>query len=485
MSSRLQNIQFSALARAGEGLTQWRPLAMGFITLVACGLLVFVSQALARGMGGFAGVLLFGLLMLATAVVFFSGVSAVGVMLMDKAQGIAVRGFADAAYACLLCVPKFLGLALLALVATLVFYLVAAIIYFVCKIPVLGAVLAFVAHPVLIIAASALIVAWVCVVAPMFAPAVWSGLPFKAALASVIGIARNRLVEVVLMQIVLYVILMVITGLLFMGLLPASISLTAMGTGIAGGGAGGMGLEGLMYMGPRALSHMGMSGAVIGLWLGVGVLFCVIFALLGQVAVMGQNLVYLQASASIDSTGEEQALDGVWSDVRKRAEEAKERAKAAAERAKQVAAQKAQEVAAANEARKAAAAEQAQQQAALAAEREAARQAAEAARLQAEQAAAEQAQQQATVAAEREAARQAAEAARLQAEQAAADQAAAAQQAAQEAQRLADAQPAAAPQTQDAAAPAAPAAAPSCPSCHGQVGHSDSFCEHCGHKLKP
>ncbi|WP_314324538.1 zinc ribbon domain-containing protein [Comamonas aquatica] len=444
MSSRLQNIQFSALARAGEGLTQWRPLAMGFITLVACGLLVFVSQALARGMGGFAGVLLFGLLMLATAVVFFSGVSAVGVMLMDKAQGIAVRGFADAAYAGLLCVPKFLGLALLALVATLLFYLVAAIIYFVCKIPLLGAVLAFVAHPVLIIAASALIVAWVCVVAPMFAPAVWSGLPFKAALASVIGIARNRLVEVVLMQIVLYVILMVITGLLFMGLLPASISLTAMGTGIAGGGAGGMGLEGLMYMGPRALSHMGMSGSVIGLWLGVGVLFCVIFALLGQVAVMGQNLVYLQASASIDSTGEEQALDGVWSDVRKRAEEAKERAKAAAERAKQVAAQKAQEVAAANEARKAAAAEQAQQQAALAAEREAARQAAEAARLQAEQAAA-------------------------------------AQQAAQEAQRLADAQPAAAPQAQEAA----PAAAPNCPSCHGQVGRTDSFCEHCGHKLKP
>lgn len=444
MSSRLQNIQFSALARAGEGLTQWRPLAMGFITLVACGLLVFVSQALARGMGGFAGVLLFGLLMLATAVVFFSGVSAVGVMLMDKAQGIAVRGFADAAYAGLLCVPKFLGLALLALVATLLFYLVAAIIYFVCKIPLLGAVLAFVAHPVLIIAASALIVAWVCVVAPMFAPAVWSGLPFKAALASVIGIARNRLVEVVLMQIVLYVILMVITGLLFMGLLPASISLTAMGTGIAGGGAGGMGLEGLMYMGPRALSHMGMSGSVIGLWLGVGVLFCVIFALLGQVAVMGQNLVYLQASASIDSTGEEQALDGVWSDVRKRAEEAKERAKAAAERAKQVAAQKAQEVAAANEARKAAAAEQAQQQAALAAEREAARQATEAARLQAEQAAA-------------------------------------AQQAAQEAQRLADAQPAAAPQAQEAA----PAAAPNCPSCHGQVGRTDSFCEHCGHKLKP
>ena len=452
MSSRLQNIQFSALARAGEGLTQWRPLAMGFITLVACGLLVFVSQALARGMGGFAGVLLFGLLMLATAVVFFSGVSAVGVMLMDKAQGIAVRGFADAAYAGLLCVPKFLGLALLALVATLVFYLVAAIIYFVCKIPVLGAVLAFVAHPVLIIAASALIVAWVCVVAPMFAPAVWSGLPFKAALASVIGIARNRLVEVVLMQIVLYIILMVITGLLFMGLLPASISLTAMGTGIAGGGAGGMGLEGLMYMGPRALSHMGMSGSVIGLWLGVGVLFCVIFALLGQVAVMGQNLVYLQASASIDSTGEEQALDGVWSDVRKRAEEAKERAKAAAERAKQVAAQKAQEVAAANEARKAAAAEQAQQQAALAAEREAARQAAESARLQAEQAAAEQA--------------------------------AAAQQAAQEAQRLTDAQPAAAPQAQEST-PAAPVAAPSCPSCHGKVGPTDSFCEHCGHKLKP
>lgn len=161
------------------------------------------------------------------------------------------------------------------------------------------------------------------------------------------------------MQIVLYIILVVISGLLLMGLLPAAISLTAMGTGIAGGGAGGMGLEGVMYMGPRALSRIDLSGSVVGLWLGVGVLFCVIFALLGQVAVMGQNLVYLQASASIDSTGEAQALDGVWNDVRKRAEEAKERAKAAAERARQVAAQKAQEVAAANAARKAAAAEQA------------------------------------------------------------------------------------------------------------------------------
>lgn len=451
MGSRLENIQFAALARAGEGLTQWRPLAMGCITLVVCASLMALGTLAMTKMGGF-GVLLFAVLMLVVAVAFFSGISAVGVMLMDKAQGMPVRGFVDAAFAGLLCVPKFLGLMVIAALAALLFYLVAAIIYFICKIPVLGTVLAFVAHPVLVVVAAVVIVAWFCVMLPLFAPAVWSGLPFKAALASVIGIARKRLVEVVLMQIALYFIVMLISGLLLMGLLPATFSLTAMGMAIAGGDAAGMNLAALIMGGGFAGSWAYVSGSAIGLLLGVGVLFCVLWALLGQVVVMGVNLVYLQASASIDSAGEEQALEGMWGDVRKRAEEAKERAKAAAERAKQVAAQKAQEVAAANEARKAAAAEREAERLAAAAQR----QEQEAARLAAE------------------AEHQAQEAQRLAAEQLAAEEKAEAERAA--AQLQAEAQAAQAAQ--------APAAASSCPQCQATVGSGDSFCESCGHKLK-
>ena len=444
MSSRFEHIQFAALARAGEGLTQWRPLVMGFITMVLCGLLTVASQWLATSVGGMTGVLLFGLCMLVVVVVFFSGISAVGVMLMDKAQNISVRGFSDAAFAGLLCVPKFLGLMLLSLVAALLFYLVAAIIYFICKIPVLGAVLAFVAHPVLIVVASVLIVAWMCVIMPLFAPAVWSGLAFKAALASVIGIARSRLVEVVLMQVVLYFIMLVISGLLLMGLLPAAMSLTGMGASVMGGN-----LAYLSMMGFGALSNMGAMGSVTGLLLGLGVLLGVVAALLWQVAVMGQNLLYLQANASVDSVQAEAALNGVWNDVRKRAEGAKERAMAAAERAKQMAAEKAQEVAAANEARKAAAAEQAKVQAALAVEREATR-------LKEEAEQREQAQAAALMDAEQQA-----------------------QEAAATAELQADAQS----QVKEVASNQAPEQS-SCTQCHEPVNQTDVFCGNCGTKLK-
>lgn len=444
MSSRFEHIQFAALARAGEGLTQWRPLVMGFITMVLCGLLTVASQWLATSVGGMTGVLLFGLCMLVVVVVFFSGISAVGVMLMDKAQNITVRGFSDAAFAGLLCVPKFLGLMLLSLVAALLFYLVAAIIYFICKIPVLGAVLAFVAHPVLIVVASVLIVAWMCVIMPLFAPAVWSGLAFKAALASVIGIARSRLVEVVLMQVVLYFIMLVISGLLLMGLLPAAMSLTGMGASVMG-----VNLAYLSMMGFGALSNMGAMGSVTGLLLGLGVLLGVVAALLWQVAVMGQNLLYLQANASVDSVQAEAALNGVWNDVRKRAEGAKERAMAAAERAKQMAAEKAQEVAAANEARKAAAAEQAKVQAALAVEREATR-------LKEEAEQREQAQAAALMDAEQQA-----------------------QEAAATAALQVDAQS----QTKEVASNQAPEQT-SCTQCHEPVNQTDVFCGNCGTKLK-
>lgn len=444
MSSRFEHIQFAALARAGEGLTQWRPLVMGFITMVLCGLLTVASQWLATSVGGMTGVLLFGLCMLVVVVVFFSGISAVGVMLMDKAQNITVRGFSDAAFAGLLCVPKFLGLMLLSLIAALLFYLVAAIIYFICKIPVLGAVLAFVAHPVLIVVASVLIVAWMCVIMPLFAPAVWSGLAFKAALASVIGIARSRLVEVVLMQVVLYFIMLVISGLLLMGLLPAAMSLTGMGASVMG-----VNLAYLSMMGFGALSNMGAMGSVTGLLLGLGVLLGVVAALLWQVAVMGQNLLYLQANASVDSVQAEAALNGVWNDVRKRAEGAKERAMAAAERAKQMAAEKAQEVAAANEARKAAAAEQAKVQAALAVEREATR-------LKEEAEQREQAQAAALMDAEQQA-----------------------QEAAATAALQADAQS----QAKEVASNQAPEQT-SCTQCHEPVNQTDVFCGNCGTKLK-
>lgn len=346
----LGEIRFATLARAAEGLTQWRPLLLCFLTLLLTGALI----AGAAWMLVKAGFFMYLIFMLAALVALLAGSSGVGIMLMDKARNEPVRSFSAAASAGLLCLPKFLLVGLAIFVATLAYYLLAAVIYFICKIPVLGGILAFVAHPILVLVAAALLIAMIWVVGPLMGPALWSGLTVKAALANVLSIARRRLVEVVLMEVVLYVILGLVCFMLFAGLVPATVSLTGMAMSITGdaGSMAGMFMGGGYGRGyGGGFNPMGMmGGGSTGLIAGLGVLYCVVGALLAQVAIMGMNLIYLQARESVDPAEAEGALDSLIGDVRKKAEEAKaqtmaaaERTMAAAERAKQAASERLQE----------------------------------------------------------------------------------------------------------------------------------------------
>ena len=346
----LGEIRFATLARAAEGLTQWRPLLLSFLTLLVTGALI----AGAAWMLVKAGFFMYLIFMLASVIALLAGSSGVGIMLMDKARNEPVRSFAAAASAGLLCLPKFLLVGLAVLLATLAYYLLAAVIYFICKIPVLGSILAFVAHPILVLVAAALLIAMIWVVGPLMGPALWSGLSVKAALANVLSIARKRLVEVVLMEVVLYVILGLVCFMLFAGLVPATVSLTGMAMSITGdaGSMAGMFMGGGYGRGyGGGFNPMGMmGGGSTGLIAGLGVLYCVVGALLAQVAIMGMNLIYLQARESVDPAEAEGALDSLIGDVRKKAEEAKaqtmaaaERTMAAAERAKQAASERLQE----------------------------------------------------------------------------------------------------------------------------------------------
>ncbi|BDB69811.1 hypothetical protein Cthiooxydans_22230 [Comamonas thiooxydans] len=346
----LGEIRFATLARAAEGLTQWRPLLLCFLTLLLTGALI----AGAAWMLVKAGFFMYLIFMLAAVIALLAGSSGVGIMLMDKARNEPVRSFSAAASAGLLCLPKFLLVGLAIFVATLAYYLLAAVIYFICKIPVLGGILAFVAHPILVLVAAALLIAMIWVVGPLMGPALWSGLSVKAALANVLSIARKRLVEVVLMEVVLYVILGLVCFMLFAGLVPATVSLTGMAMSITGdaGSMAGMFMGGGYGRGyGGGFNPMGMmGGGSTGLIAGLGVLYCVVGALLAQVAIMGMNLIYLQARESVDPAEAEGALDSLIGDVRKKAEEAKaqtmaaaERTMAAAERAKQAASERLQE----------------------------------------------------------------------------------------------------------------------------------------------
>lgn len=484
----LGDIRITTLARAGEGLTQWRPMLVGFLTLLLTFLVFLAAQGLGSAIGGVTGGIARLVLSLAAAVVMMGGISAVGVMLMDKAREMPVRTIGEAFAFGLACIPKFLLFAVLLLAAVLAFLLVAAVVYFVCKLPVIGAILAFVAHPVLVLVAAAALVALIWVIYPLFAPAIWSGLGFKAALASMLGIARRRLVEVVLLELVLYFIIGVICVLLFAGLLPASFSLTTMGAAIIGGGQAAS----LAAAGYGASAFMGNT-AVMGLVSGLGVLYCVVGALMAQVMIMGMNLVYLQAQEGLDASDAEGALDDLIGNVRKHAEEAKNRAMATAEQVKARAAkaqespaqpaQDAEAPQAVSPDRQASAGTYdtaaqlqaqalAQEQAAQERQREAQAQAhAQAERQRAEAAAQEAARLKAQEELAREAARQEAQ---RQAERLAAEQEAARRQAENEAKARAEA---------EARAQAAKPQPLACPSCHEAVAPDDRFCAHCGHKL--
>ena len=507
-------INFSALARAGEGLTQWRPLLLGFLTLLLAVALAGLGVWSIVRMQNTFGSLLGLLLNLVAIVVVLAGTSGVGAMLMDRAQKVPVRGYLDAGIFGLMCIPKFLGFGLVVALAGLAFFLVAALVYFICKIPVLGAVLAFVAHPLLIMVGSALLVATLFVVNPLFAPAVWSGLSMKDALISVIGIASQRLVPVVLMQLMLYGVVGMTAWLLTAGLLPVGLSLTGLaasimadGEGMAsmmggfgggyGGGYGGYGGGGSMGM----LGGLMSNGSLIGMAMGLVVMLVVLSALLAQVMILGLNLVYLQAQENLDTSDTSSRFNRWLAAVLERSKAAAQAAKEKARQVKEAADQKAQEIKAANEERRL----ERERQAAEKAEHdrvERERQAEEKAKQDAlDRQAAEQAEQQA----KRE--RERIERERVETEKAATAERERQQEAERKAQALALAEgerQAAAAKEEEAARRAAEqaaqqeeerlraaaeakpvaAVAPSCPSCHSPVGASDAFCGECGHKLK-
>lgn len=325
----LGDIRFGTLARAAEGLTQWRPLLLAFLTLLLTGVVITLGQWLALNVAGILALIM----MLLAFVVLMGGFSGVGIMLMDKAKEQPVRSFAAAASAGLLCLPKFLLIGLAMMAAFIVYMLLASVIYFIGKIPFIGGLIAFIAHPVLVLVFAAALVALIWVIGPLMAPALWSGMPVKAAMGNVIAIARKRLIEVVLMEVVLYIILSLIGVMLFAGLVPASFSLTALGASIMGDSNAMMAMA-ASSMGGRGASPLGMlyaGGNTWGLMAGLGVLYCVVGALVTQVGIMGMNLIYLQARGNLDHSEAEDVLDDFMGDVRKKATEAKERARQAAQ----------------------------------------------------------------------------------------------------------------------------------------------------------
>lgn len=329
--SMLKSIDFGQLMRAAEGLTQWRVLGLSFLTWLAGGLVMVGGQMLATRAGSMLLALLF---LVIASVVFSAGMSAVGILLQDKAKDVEQRSVAAAIRAGLLCVPRFILFGLLVLAVVLGLCLVAAIVYFVCKIPFIGPILLFFAHPVMVIAASVFFIALYWVAAPLLAPAIWDGRSLRRAVSLVVAVVRTRLVPLVLMLLALYIVITVITLVVFTGFIPGFAYMTAIASGVIGpsmmASMGGMGNS-------AAFGAMASSGHMLAGTLSTVILFAVLMALTMQVMIMGVNIIYLMVTDGLDEQGTEESLQAGIDLAREKARQAQGMAREAADKVRHAA----------------------------------------------------------------------------------------------------------------------------------------------------
>ncbi|MEG1200950.1 MAG: zinc ribbon domain-containing protein, partial [Comamonas sp.] len=319
-----KSIDFGQLLRATEGLTQLRSMGLMFLTLLVSGLLFGLGVRL-----GMVGILVLGLV---SAVVSVAGTAAVGIMLLDKAKNQEPRPLKDAFIAGLSCVPKIILYLLLLVALFVALSVVAAILYYICKIPFIGPVLLFFVHPALVLLAASIFIVLFWLVAPILMPALWDGRSLKAGIGLVLAVARERLIQVVVMVLILYMLLGVVYLVVTSGFVPGFMMMSGLAGGITGGGGMMMGSMGGGFGGMGSSMGGASGGAVIALAASSLVIISVVMALLMQVMFMGYNLIYLMATEGLDEHATEESLQAGIALAREKARQAQEKAREAAEK---------------------------------------------------------------------------------------------------------------------------------------------------------
>ncbi len=330
VATQLKPMDFLTFARASEGLTHCRGIMVSFLALLLGGSFLFLGMYFAgTSAGGIGRVVLF-ICWLIDAVIAGTGVSATGIMLLDRARLAAARSLSDALIYGFICFLKACVIGLAIFVAALVVALVAAIIYFVCKIPGVGPLLLFFVHPVLVLVAG-MLAFLASIFAALAAPALWDGDTVTQAIAKTVAILKERAVTAVLSLLIMGFVTAIILGIISAVILPGYFSMTGLAAGVIGthlaGGAA------MLTNLPFALTYMssGENGHMLAVLLATVVLVMLGVSTALQVQLMGINLVYLGVSEGVDTEGAQRMLKQQIDQAKARADVVRKRAKAAAQ----------------------------------------------------------------------------------------------------------------------------------------------------------
>lgn len=302
------------LTRLGEA---WRN-RQGLLTLLGTyvTMVVLAGLGVASGSGGLAA-----LMMLVAYAVLLLGSAAAGLQFMDQAVGRPVTPTLAALTGSPMVVLRLIGLAILLVLVAVAWFIVAALVLFVCKLPVIGGLLLAVALPVLTFS-GALVFAGVYVALCLAAPALFEGHSLRRALSQLWAVAVQRPVEALLNLFLVFFVVGFAMALVAGFVASGFFSTLGLAAGIVGNPLGGMMMGGMGGMGP-AVGGFTLFGGMVG----AGIVWAVVLALFGALALFGVCLAYLKLTDGLDVAQAEAALESAVAKTREKARQAAEEAR--------------------------------------------------------------------------------------------------------------------------------------------------------------
>ena len=319
MSLQQQLSQSASLLSAIDAVRNWRAAALMLGSLLIAGLIGALAGALSVKLHFSVGLVFF----LLAGAVFFYGVNAAGIMLMDEAQGSESRPLMHAVMTSL-AIGHRLGLvALLVVLAYIVGAIGMGLLLLICKIPVLGPLLFTFVFPVCVVVSGVAIFAGYAVIGPLAGPAIWSGATVMQALSKLAAIARQRIVMVVLSVLVLLLICGFVGSIIF-GIIFAGTLITG---GMSAGIIGVNGFNLVSIIGIFNMSDFGSSdsGYLVAGAFGWGIVMAIAFTLPLLVYLRGCCQLYLSNIQGVDTAEMEQQLRSKFNAAKRGAAEMKAR----------------------------------------------------------------------------------------------------------------------------------------------------------------
>ena len=327
LSSNMKNQigRSTSLLDALDAVSKWQPFALLALTFLASLLLGAMFGALAAAFASTSSVLagITGFIgFIVTLSVAMVGFNATGIWLSDDVWGRQQRSIMDAVMASFFTCHRLLAVLVIEFLLFLIFMLALTLVFFICKIPGIGPFLYAFAMPLGVVASGVVLFALLYIAIPLASPAVWNGTPILRTLVMLQSVARNRMLKAVVMIVLLgfltFLVIGFVSAVLILGsMVVASLSATVLGVSPLGMGSimsvftgGGFGMNGYAYAVGFGVACLFLIGSIPGV----------------LIALKGSSIIYREVSKGLNLDEDERSLNNRMTDMKARADAARQQA---------------------------------------------------------------------------------------------------------------------------------------------------------------